>query len=549
MVISSTLLGQIRDTLSTLESYELPEKYREPNKGIRRTDPIPDPETQYRYHKARQTYLRSQMNDLFIDHMGAFDGRTRMCRFPPVPHIEDQEKLRVMRDNVRVDLRKSVITVRDHYQGINDKFRHFCLKREQLQRVVRGMENSTTKGTGKPRKENKEEDGVDMDSYPDKNEVTRQEEELKSLTNTRVQLETKLRKIRMETREVEVQVNNTKDMVKELVGARGGDESEVRDVLSQNIKLETEVVRRRVQELKDMSYYYESMRIALEELGGMKIVSVFSANPASREQSNDDVFDGITQNKMDYCREITCGPRWSNLSGSISTVTESNIGSSSSSSSKSQHNFLYINVLLLDKHLVMFTLFKSEVSKLDLTRTGVIFRVKDARLLTPTVLSHTLPDTKENYHNPTKIVSVTIPPLHDLVRISSNMEPVQDLRFLVRETIARIRTFATQLDTMAQLRAKYITKISEAAIRTDYGNGREDQEVICILKTCVTVVIRLTGDCPLLKGSAYIHEIVGLGGCDETLLQTIKSRVNAQNIYTPLDIMDCLLAEIIKSNA
>ena len=142
-------------------------------------------------------------------------------------------------------------------------------------------------------------------------------------------------------------------------------------------------------------------------------------------------------------------------------------------------------------------------------------------------------------------LSITIPPLDDLVALAANLEPVQDLRFVLRETLARIRTLSARMNELAELRKKYLTKITNPSKnKVNYGFGGEDQEILCSLESQVTVVLRLTADCPILKGSAYIQRIVGCGGWEDAVLQRIKTKVNEQRSNGPLDLMDLVVEEI-----
>jgi hypothetical protein len=95
------------------------------------------------------------------------------------------------------------------------------------------------------------------------------------------------------------------------------------------------------------------------------------------------------------------------------------------------------------------------------------------------------------------------------------------------------------------LRTKYLTKITDPSKnKVIYGFGGEDQEVLCSLESQITVVLRLTADCPILRGSTYIQRIVGCGGWDDTVLQRIKASVNEQRFCGPVDLMDALVEEI-----
>jgi DNA primase large subunit len=122
---------------------------------------------------------------------------------------------------------------------------------------------------------------------------------------------------------------------------------------------------------------------------------------------------------------------------------------------------------------------------------------------------------------------------------------MQDLMFVLREALARIRILSARMNELALLRQKYLTKITDSAKnKIQYGFGGEDQEIFCSLGSQVTVVLRLTNDCPILKGSVYIQRIVGCGGWEENVLQKMKVKVNEMKMSGPVELMDALVEEI-----
>jgi hypothetical protein len=202
----------------------------------------------------------------------------------------------------------------------------------------------------------------------------------------------------------------------------------------------------------------------------------------------------------------------------------------------------------LEKHIVEIIL--ENCKKVFVSTAGrhndECFRVVSARILTSTILTDTLPEDEEEFqNNPSPTVSITIPPLDDLVSLAKNLEPVHDLRFVLRETLSRIRILSNRMNELATLRTKYLTKITDPANnKVHYGFGGEDQEILCSLDSQVTVVLRLTPDCPILRGSAYIQRIIGCGGWDDAVLHRIKDNVNEKRFCGPVDLMDSLVEEI-----
>ena len=273
------------------------------------------------------------------------------------------------------------------------------------------------------------------------------------------------------------------------------------------IEAETNEVRKKADELRDKAEYYNSMKSAMEESGEMKILSVTSMPQPSTSDNMESNQTSLSLNSND--NESIC-----------------------------------LKVRLLDEHIVQVVL--TSISRPRSNPAVETFRVTSAHFITSTTISDTIQDPEQRASNQTPTVSCVIPPLDDLVSLSSNLEPMHDLRFVLREAMARVRALSALVDELAQLRMKYLTKITNTSKSGRLNNcfGGEDQEVVCSLGTGVTVVLRLTVDCPMIDGSAYIQQIVGVAGWDEESLYRIKDVVNGKKCRSPVHCMDMLVKEI-----
>ena len=126
-----------------------------------------------------------------------------------------------------------------------------------------------------------------------------------------------------------------------------------------------------------------------------------------------------------------------------------------------------------------------------------------------------------------------IPRFDDIVDASRSLPDVEDLRFVIRECLCRLRGAKLRLEQLVRLREKYLTQIE-----------KDGAEVTCSLNDGVAVVLRLTPDCPWLPGSVYIEQIAGLGGWDQSTLNTLKDRVNSLRLSGAVEVMDALVKEI-----
>jgi hypothetical protein len=151
-------------------------------------------------------------------------------------------------------------------------------------------------------------------------------------------------------------------------------------------------------------------------------------------------------------------------------------------------------------------------------------------------------------------VQIRIPPLDDLVKITNNntasssfRRPGDNLRFLLRETIARITAIQARVQELTELQTMALTKIGSmhSSPNNSDGFGGEDQEVVCSLdRESMTVVLRMTPDCPLIAGSVYIDQLVGLGGWDTEIVQQIQRQVNTIPEKSPVQVLRNLQQEI-----
>lgn len=528
-------LEQIRESLAALQAYKLPERY-EPlgrdasdNSDPSNTQPLLDAQTIQRYQAARAKYLKSQITSLIIEHLdhiryesgGEDSGRNDrpIIDFPDRLTEEQKKDLQERIQTARDDLVQSVNQVKQSYEGVYQKYQMLQNKRLELEGIVSSMEKQNQNAASGGSSPDGSQDVVnvqmmdidDEDYIVDQTELELQDEKIRTLLEKKSALEAKLRKVRMETEKVANENRSKKELLLKLMdkskGYSHGRVESPTTVLDldnldvQSIKAETANMRQKIQEYRDMSEYYASMRSALEVISGVKILSVTDAESTDNNETLPDHGDRIV-----------------------------------------------LKVQLLEKHIVEIIL--ENCKKVFVSTAGrhndECFRVVSARILTSTILTDTLSEDEEEFqNNPSPTVSITIPPLDDLVSLAKNLEPVHDLRFVLRETLSRIRILSNRMNELATLRTKYLTKITDPANnKVHYGFGGEDQEILCSLDSQVTVVLRLTPDCPILRGSAYIQRIIGCGGWDDAVLHRIKDNVNEKRFCGPVDLMDSLVEEI-----
>jgi len=533
-----------------------------------------------RYHKARNGYLTVRIGELFLQHMETIDygddSSKPSFQYPPIVSESEKQELQTTVSKTRTELFQTVKHVTDSYTNVYEKYNVLLQKRKDLECIVDTVEqqlqpsNDTTTTSNNNNSdndkendstivvndENDEEEEEDDDDDENDEVWNVQEETFKSILMRKTELETKLRKIRMETREVTSEIDQNRALYQSMLKQRGGE----REASNNNLEDDAEELRNRARDYANMAEMYESTRTVIEELGGIKIISVTAATPPTPtlpQSTTKPLQETKKINSNTMMISPTKSPRKKSPRMGRSANSPPQLKppsppkqmtlSSTNQTTKDdkQNNDVTLKILLLDQYILNLTLKSIPV----FTNTGTTtttkleqFRVSAAQFETTT--------------------TTTTPPLDDLVELSLNLDPIQDLKFVIRETISRLRTTTAKNFELMQLRSKYLTKITPATTaaaadarnnnnKRQYGGSTstttkrvEDQEVVCSLNDGITVVLRLTTDCPVLDGSARIHQIVGVGGWDEGCLSRIKTKVNGTGRRGPVEIMDALVEEI-----
>jgi hypothetical protein len=228
--------------------------------------------------------------------------------------------------------------------------------------------------------------------------------------------------------------------------------------------------------------------------------------------------------------------------------------------------------MLLGRHILEITLSKSKTDKDGL-------RVMSAKLTTPTTfpmpevstnaddnnnedtsnLMETLHSISLSHQSFSKIMSqklaveVTIPALDDLVAWSHSFESSSHgIRFILIETMARIRTLESRVVELSKLRDRFASQVYDVEASSSSSSTQLDsnkysgaeQEVVCAINEGITVALRLGADCPLMPGSVYISEIFGVGGWDEGKLNELRSVITNRRCKGPVEVMELMTKEI-----
>jgi hypothetical protein len=124
----------------------------------------------------------------------------------------------------------------------------------------------------------------------------------------------------------------------------------------------------------------------------------------------------------------------------------------------------------------------------------------------------------------------------------------QALQFCIREAVGRIAVTQARAEDLSQLQELALTKIGRIGATTGSACkdsfGGLDQEVVCSFNEQLTVVLRLTPDSPMVRGSVYIDQIVGLGGWDHLVVEQLKDMINHQQFGSPVRLIRAFQSEL-----
>jgi hypothetical protein len=511
-----------------------------PSKGRDAVAPGLDREAVLRYKAARNTYLRQRTAQLFLEHLKTFDGEN--FTFPQQLLTEEAEaELRRREEQARADLAAISRGAEEKLDRVRAKYQALVERREELARTVAEMElsgdhskaanddvhddditeemvgPSSSGGSGLALGQLSQNSAgsstnADGDGDIDDEQMAAQEERLASLIERKAELEARLRRLKTQRALVDADVVHNRRVVAELRGRNSsgssaglemhedGDDEEMDNIQDpaasiEQIEERTAATLRAAAEMRDAADWYDGMREAIEELGGMRILGIEQVQPDA--------------------------------------------GTSARPSA------IVVKFELLDEHHLEVEL-SSEIvagrraANRKFGGAGEVLRVSSAKITTSTtaVSRPASADSEDGASVPAVEVHIRQPT--DLVALAANLAPIDDLRFVVREMQARIRAAVLRSEELAALRGSYLTRIGPAP------RDAEEQEVVCSLSQGITVVLRLCGDCPLTEGSVYISDIVGVGGWKQSDLDGVKKAVSRNAFASPVTLMGSLKQEILR---
>ncbi|KAL3942882.1 MAG: hypothetical protein SGBAC_003005 [Bacillariaceae sp.] len=394
-----------------------------------------------RYCRAKQSYHHKRIGGLLVERIGTFDDQ-KSCHFD-FPTVEKDTELEEKCELALGTLQNTVQRIDDQVDYLRVTHQTITNKRQELEHMIQDLEEETDADESRMLIDDDQNDDSERIAFED--DIAAEEGHIEELQRRKRELQEQLNSIRKEREQLE---NTTEDKRRNLV------------LLHQETAgLEKGRLETRVQELKEIKAFYDSLREVLEELGGVKILEV-----------------------KEECQ--------------------------------TQH--LMLQVLMYDEFKVQIVLEVYHQSELKLVNAQWITK--------PVVYDPCLEQKTDPF-------SLTMSSLDDLVAVAkTNLSPPHDVRFIVRETCARIRVHRNRVQDLSLLRKEVLTKV----VGSD--------QVVCSLNDGVVIVMRFYDN--LLRA----EQIVGVGGWDDTAADKMlkKIRENESINLVPSSIVAMVRSEVEK---
>ena len=236
--MSLSKLSQLKATMESLESYELPERFA--STTMEQDDE--NAETVHRYKRARDEYIHRRMLQVFYDHVSCLEGGE--FDFPQLPSLEEQAELQARQQQVQDELRQTAQHVHASNQELLQKYTAFCARRQELANMIQDLEQEHSTSLDEIMQDNDDdEDDVDPEAF------TYQGQHLADTTQRKAELEMELARIRHEKQVALQGLQETKKQVEELEAKRGAIRSVSPETIEQ-LESETATMRKKVEELR-----------------------------------------------------------------------------------------------------------------------------------------------------------------------------------------------------------------------------------------------------------------------------------------------------------
>ena len=372
-----------------------------------------------RYEEARDLYLQRRLENLLVDHIATYqpDDEEEPFEFPHVDDEEEAQALEGRHAKALAKLQTSLDLIQEQVTKLKATKEAVAVRRQELEHMIQDLDGDD------------EEMGDDDNDTVD--DAANQQERIEELQQRKARLQEELAKIQQETKEAQERALHKQEQL----------------AILQNPQEDLSAQEQKIEELREMKLFYDSLREVLEELGGVKILQVEE--------------DSIKRN-------------------------------------------LILTLSFYEEYHVQVEL---EVYR------KVFLKVVHAQWISdPLVYPAAENASEETIIGKEKKKDdffLTMDALDDLVRVAkTTLGPPHDIRFVVRETLARIRIAQERVEELEILRRHVLTKV--------HGGN----QVVCSLNEGLVIIIRL------YERFIRLDKIVGVGGWDEQTTKMIQTSVS-----------------------
>lgn len=341
-----------------------------------------------RYHEAKSLYMQRRLETIMVDQVSSFDPDTGEFNIPDAggDMIEVKEK----HANAITTLETSARGVRESLRNMQNTYQAICSRRVELERMVKDLEQDGD-GDGDGDSDDCGGGSGDVENNKSENDAVLEQGKVDLLQQKKRKLQEDLASLR---KLKEGRLSNIAKSREELVLLKE-EESKILESGQDPTQFHN-----KIQELKEMKEFYDSLREVMEELGGVKILNAVEDN-------------------------------------------------------KSNH--LLLHLVVYDNHQVEIELevFRKTLLKLVNAKWITSPFVFSGKASCGSQIDNAIKNDEDNQE-----FSLPLYPLDDLVQVAkTSMGPPHDVRFVIREICARIRNIQNRVDDLAILRQRVLTKV------------------------------------------------------------------------------------------
>jgi len=465
-----------------------------------------DPTLLEEYRNCRDEYLRRKTAEALIRRAKSFDGK-KFTDVPAVPTDEQMRQLEERREAVLVQVREACEAIRQ--ASIERQVGQASLKarQEELELMKKDLEAKKPGVASLDDDDAGDGDEMDVDDDdPSDEQLAAEAEQLDRLQKRKAELLARLQEVEQENRRV---LEATADAVKRQK-AKGRDAADgtgtafVVDDYSEEtlakLREQEAAYQAEIDKYRKIQEYYDGLSHIMGELRGARVVSVTRRALTEVEKADE--------------AEPTAAV----------VEEEKKAGESGDGPPNDGDDMMVLVVKLLNKYDV-------EIGMTSVVPADAGSRRKPEEPRLKVVYARYL-NNDDNPDNKIRgpaaeeggagtCIELDLPSLDDLVRITRRDKKLflltdGSIRFVVGEAISRIENLQALAGELAILKEQEtsdfaIVKLPSAAddVKDSKAFGDEGLNIICTVgerDTATKIVLRLTPDCPMIEGSAYIAE-------------------------------------------